>query len=965
MPLVFINCREQAVALKFPDQREDECNEDLTSTERKNFESVANGAWQKETELRFRNSFLVDLQCDARLQHIMARIVTLTAGARLGSYEIIGLLGAGGMGEVYRARDTRLDRIVAIKVLPEKFRNDPELQARFAREARAISSLQHPHICALFDVGQQGEITFLVMEYIEGESLADRLLRGPLPLDQVVLIGIDLADTLAKAHSQGLLHRDIKPSNIMLTKSGIKLMDFGLARQQGPIANVLRGSPPLTPSAPTVELLDLTSPASPITRKGTLIGTFHYLAPEVLQGAEADLRSDIFAAGCVLYEMAAGKRAFDGKSGLSVLNAILEKDPDPVSVVQPRASQQLDAAISTCLRKNPEQRWQSAAELRSVLQLIARTSSQAQADPASKRVRAWKVLAAVACLLLLDTAVVAGLLFKRAPAALPLSAELDLPPSTILDTVNDPISISPDGHRLVVAVLGADNKPELWTRQFNTGRMERVPSAQGAEYPFWSPDSLSVGFFSGGKLKRVDLATGIGQDICDAPHGRGGSWNSAGIIVFAPDAYGGLSIVSASGGTPTDLEIAQQPLDSLRLPRFLPDNDHFLYLRFPQNGPSEVKAFSLSTRQVKDLVSADASAQYSGHELVFVRNGNLFVQKFDPAAVRLTGAPLQLAAGIQVDPARSTAAFSVSESRIVYAPGAGVSLKQLQWIDATGKSAGNIAEPAGYYYAMSLSLDQKTIALALSRGAVSLLDVATGTPRPFTAPGGFPPDQQFVWSPDSKWLAFTAMETQSSPLTIQLKSSDGRAESRVFHVCRSAACFPTAWSPDGKMLAIVEHSLERSSKPSDGATLIFSVDTGKQIFSILHAVDLRFSPDGKWLAYISDENGADHLYVSAFPPAGARWQVASEAASELSWKSAPMLFYSTSSGKIWAVEITPRGNEIEIGRTVNMFGGRTFPTDISWDITSDGKRALAAVPTETTAPHSLKLLQDWAAAIKQ
>ncbi len=897
----------------------------------------------------------------------MARIVALNAGVRLGSYEIVSLLGAGGMGEVYRARDTRLDRTVAIKVLPERLKSDPELQVRFRREALAISSLQHPHICSLFDVGQQDDIAFLVMEYIEGETLATRLLKGALPLDQVVRIGLDLADTLAKAHGQGLVHRDIKPGNIMLTKSGIKLMDFGLARHQRAMGSVLLEAPLRTPSTPTVELSDLALPATLLTRKGTVLGTFHYLAPEVLQGAEADARSDIFAAGCVLYEMATGKRAFDGKTQLSIMTAILETDPEPLSVMQPRASAELDAAVGTCMKKNPEERWQTAAELRSVLQLISKTSAQTHSSAATASLRwTWKVLAGLTSLALIVAVLLFGIWLKRVPGPLPLSAEIDLPPGTILDTVNDPIAISPDGRLVVLGLLGADSKPELWARQLDTGRTERVPYTHGAEYPFWSPDGLSIGFFADGKLKRVDLATGIGQDICDAPHGRGGSWNGTGTIVFAPEAYGGLWTVSASGGMPSDLGIPLQQMDSLRLPHFLPDNDHFLYLRFPQNGPSQVRSFSLSTRRVTDLIQADAAAQYSGiGQLVFVRHGNLFVQRFDPGAVRLSGSVIQVAAGIQVDPARSTATFSVSGTRIVYAPGADVSLKQLQWVDSAGKAAGNIGEPAGYYYALSLSPDQKLIAVGISRGALSILDVATGTPRPFSSSAGMPVDQEIVWSPDSKRLAFTGMETQDSPTSIELKSSDGRAESKVFYMCKSEACFPTAWSPDGKMLAVVQHSLSKGAGGSDSVALIFAVDTGQQLYSIPHAADLRFSPDGKWLAFVSDENDSGHIFLSAFPPGAARWQATSNAATQLLWKTGPNLFYSIGEGRISAVEITTNGHEIHIGKNQSMFGGRTFPTDISWDISADGKRALTAVPTETTSSHSLKLLQDWAAALKQ
>ncbi len=891
----------------------------------------------------------------------MARIVALNAGARLGFYEIVSLLGAGGMGEVYRARDTRLDRTVAIKVLPERLQKDPELQARFQREARAISSLQHPHICALFDVGQQDDISFLVMEYLEGETLANRLLRGPLPLDQVVRIGIDLADTLAKAHSQGLVHRDIKPGNIMLTKSGIKLMDFGLARKQSAIASAFSSSTPLTPSTPTVELIALTSPTSVLTQKGTIVGTFHYLAPEVLQGAEADARSDIFAAGCVLYEMATGTRPFDGKTQLGVMNAILEKDPEPVGTLQPRASEELNAAIAMCLKKNPDERWQTAAELRSVLQLISNTSAQKHSPGNSSRAAwNWKVLAGVACFLLLLAALLAGIWSKRVPVPSALSAELDLPAGTILDTLNDPIALSPDGHRLALALLGPDGKAELWVRQLDTGRAERVPSTHGAEYPFWSPDGASIGFFADGKLKRIELASGIGQDICEALHGRGAAWNAAGSIVFAPDAYGSLSLVPSSGGAPAELGIPIQPNDSLRLPRFLPDNDHFLFLRFPQDGPSQVKVFSLSSRHVTDLVQADAAAQYSApSQLVFVRNGNLFAQKYDPGAASLSGSPTQIATGIQTDPARSTAAFSVSGSRVVYAPGAGVSLKQLQWIDTNGKAAGNIGEPNGYYYAMSMSPDQKLVAVAISRGEVSIIDVATGSPRPFSSAGRFPVDQQFIWSPDGKRLAFTASESQSSPMSIVLKPTDGRTDSKVFYICKKESCVPSSWSADGKFLAVVEAPTQRSNSPADAVASIFAVDTGEQLYRIPHAADIKFSPDAKWVAFVSDESEAGHIFISAFPPGREKWQATSETGTRLLWKNESTLLYGTAAGGISAVEINAAGREIQAGKTRAMFGGRTFPSEISWDVTPDGKRALTAVPEETTSAHSLKLLQDW------
>ncbi|MGA7931734.1 MAG: protein kinase [Candidatus Sulfotelmatobacter sp.] len=573
----------------------------------------------------------------------------LNSGTKLGPYEIVSPLGAGGMGEVYRARDTRLDRTVAIKVLPESLKNDSELKARFDREARAISSLQHPRICALFDVGHQDDIFFLVMEYLDGETLANRLLRGALPLEQVLKIGSDLADALAKAHSQGIVHRDVKPGNIMLTKTGTKLMDFGLARGRDGLGSmVLLGAAgvPLTPSTPTVTLTTLASAASPLTQKGMIVGTFQYLAPEVLQGNEADARSDIFAAGCVLYEMATGKRAFEGKTQLSVMTAISEKNPEPISTLQPLA---LAGAIRTCLNKNPDERWQTAADLRNVLSLVNDTTTQERTAPtAGKRVSSkWKLLSALAALLLAGAA--AGMVdwLHRVPALPVLSSDLNLPAGTILDTLNDSVAISPDDRTLALALLKGDGTSQLWIRQLGSGETTAVPGTLGGAYPFWSPDGASLGFFAAGKLMRLDLASSAVQPVCDAPQGRGGTWNQAGQIVFSPDLFTGLFEVPASGGIPTDLAIPKAAKDSLRVPRFLPDGDHVLFLRFPFAGPSHIEVLSLASKQSSVLLQADAAAQYSTTgQLLFVRGSNLFAQDFDPGRLRLSRQPAIIAAGV-------------------------------------------------------------------------------------------------------------------------------------------------------------------------------------------------------------------------------------------------------------------------------------------------------------------------------
>jgi serine/threonine protein kinase len=894
----------------------------------------------------------------------MARTEGLNSGTKLGPYEVVSPLGAGGMGEVYRARDTRLDRTVAIKVLPESLKSDSELKARFDREARAISSLQHPHICALFDVGHQDGIFFLVMEYLDGETLANRLLRGALPLEQVLKIGSDLADALAKAHSLGIVHRDVKPGNIMLTKTGTKLMDFGLAKGHGGLGSIVlpgAAGAPLTPSTPTVTLTAVTSATSPLTQKGTIVGTFQYLAPEVLQGNEADARSDIFAAGCVLYEMATGKRAFEGKTQLSVMTAILEKDPESISTLQPLAPVALASAIRTCLNKNRDERWQTAADLRNVLSLVNDTTTQERtAATAGKSISLkWKLLGALAVLLLVVTAAVIVEWLHRAPASPVLSSELNFPTGTILDTLNDSVAISPDGRSLALALLKTDGTSQLWIRQLGSGETTVVPGTVGGAYPFWSPDGASLAFFAAGKLMRVDLASSAIQAVCDAPQGRGGTWNQLGRIVFSPGLLTGLFEVPATGGTPTNLAIPMAANDSLRVPRFLSDGDHVLYLRFPIKGPSHIEVLSLTSKRSSVLLQADAAAQYSTTgQLLFVRGSNLFAQDFDPGQLRLWGQPA-IIAGVQVDPARRTAAFSVSNAGLlVYAAGGDVPLKQLQWIDSNGKAAGNIGQPAGYYHETELSPDDN-LAVALGQNyELTIVDLTTGTRKPF-ALASTPLEADVVWSPDGKWLAYTA-ELSDKRLGIHLIATDGRTQSKLVYTCHADPCAPSSWSRDGKMLALEEST----TASGDNGLTIISVD-GRVLYSLPHASQGKFSPDSKWLLFDSAERGKSEVYVTAIPPGPEKWQVTSGGGNGGNWPIPGTIFYSTNDDKIAGVSVSAKRKEFHVRESEIKFAGRSFPSDVDWDLSHDGKRVLAAVPAEGNSNHTLRLVQNWAPALKR
>ncbi len=544
--------------------------------------------------------------------------MTLSAGAKLGPYEVLAAIGAGGMGEVYRARDTRLDRMVAIKVLPAHLAGNPDLRQRLEREARAISSLSHPHICVLHDIGHQDGTDFLVMEYLEGETLAKRLEKGPLPPAQLLTYGMQMADALDKAHRHGLIHRDFKPGNIMLTATGAKILDFGLAKARPSSAGVLSLS-----ALPTQD--------SPLTAAGAVVGTYQYMSPEQLEGKEADGRSDIFALGAVLYEMATGKKAFPGKSQYSVASAILEKDPEPIRMVQPKIPAALERVVSRCLAKDPEDRWQTARDLAIELKWLAQsglqgspTAGDGAAAPVPRKVRQPIWMAATAALALATLGLLAVVVFlQRSTPDVQLLRAFILPPEgTSFSTsgiTGGPAMLSPDGKQLAYVAIAAEGKRMLWVRPLGSLAKQALTGTEGALFPFWSADSRSLGFFAQGKLKRIDLAGGPPMTLCDAANSRGGAWSRDGVILFTPNTTSGLFRVPASGGSPvvlTKLDPSRGE-GSHRWPQFLPDGKHFLYLnRRPaaSSGVAETEGIyvsSLDGKENKLVVRAVSNMAYA------------------------------------------------------------------------------------------------------------------------------------------------------------------------------------------------------------------------------------------------------------------------------------------------------------------------------------------------------------------
>jgi len=615
------------------------------------------------------------------------------------------------MGEVYRAKDTRLDRAVAIKVLPEHLSLNTDLKERFEREARTISSLSHPNICALFDIGHQDGIDFLVMELLEGETLAGRLTNGALPLEQVLRFGMQIADALDKAHKQGIIHRDLKPGNIMLTKTGVKLLDFGLAKLTEPVSQKsISGLSAL----PTAQQRNLTA-------EGTILGTIQYMSPEQLEGKETDSRTDIFGFGTVLYEMATAKHAFSGKSQASLISAILRDEPASISTIQPMTPPALDRVVKTCLAKDRDDRWQTAHDVMLELKWIAEGGSQAGVPTVigvrrkSREFIAWLLASLFLAVSILSSS--AYFFFPKRDSRL-IRFLVPVPEGKYYGSlqVAGALALSPDGRNLVFVGSSPEGKSLLWLRSLASEELKPLVGTEGAGFPFWSPDNHMIGFFADAKLKKIDLRGGAPETLCDATDARGGTWNREGKIIFTPNTRDALYEVSAAGGTPTQLTTLDKTRFELshRWPYFLPDGNHFLYLVY--TGPSKQDAVyvgSLNSKERKVLFRGSSSIAFGAGYILFVRDPALMAQQFDPRNMQLTGDPFQIQQNIGrygENGPTAYAPFSVSESGTLAFGKIQSVMIQNAWLDRRGKESEKIG-PAGYYHEPSLSPDGKRIAL--------------------------------------------------------------------------------------------------------------------------------------------------------------------------------------------------------------------------------------------------------------
>ena len=890
----------------------------------------------------------------------MTPTVALTSGTKLGPYEIQAPLGAGGMGEVYRANDTRLGRTVAIKILPTHLSANPEFKQRFEREARTVSSLNHPHICHLYDVGSRDGTDFLVMEFLDGETLADRLRRGALPFPELLKIGMEVAEALEIAHRAGIVHRDLKPGNIMLTKSGTKLMDFGLAKP-ATLGAAGSGSAPLL-SAPRT--MSGPTPVSPLTTAGSIVGTIQYMSPEQIEGKEADARSDIFAFGAVLYEMAMGKRAFEGKSQISVASAILEKDPEPVSASKPLTPAAFDYLVGACLAKDREDRLQSAHDARLQLKAISQSPQPAAAigPPQSSPVLVPRLLSLSGLVFLLAALVVFYASQRSNTLSLSVRAYIPPPPGTAFRASGfdaGPAVVSPDGKTLAFTAVDEKGRTNLWLRPLDAQQAAMLAGTEDAAMPFWSPDGHYLGFVADRKLKKISVSGGEPQTLTDEAQSSCGDWGEDGTILFCKQNFGPIYRVSASGGEPSPATKVEPTEIAHHGPSLLPDGKHFLYAVNLPDAPDEIKVGSLEhPAQPGMAVTPGGRPRFASGHLLFVRGGHILAQPFNSSTFKLSGDPQTLG---------EARTFSVSPNGVLaYHESSGDS--ELKIFDRGGNIIATPG-PLAAYHSPKFSPDGKSIAVTVEdprsgKADVWVYPVAGGQPTRIT----FGPNDHWPhWSPDGKELVYSVRE--NGQFSIRRRDLDGRQPEKTLYVNTDESYVSTValdWSPDGKYL-----SLDRQSKEGTWSIWILPLTDNPKPFrppaiSTMSAssYDGLFSPDSRSLAYFSYETGRPEVYVVPFLSVEAKYQVSTAGAYIPRFSRSGEFFFVTMGNRLMVGQIGEQPNfQVDAIRPLFQLDLPNFAGP-SYDVSSDGQR-IVVLTADHTKSTSITLVTNWPSALKK
>jgi serine/threonine protein kinase len=861
------------------------------------------------------------------------------------------------MGEVYRATDTRLDRTVAIKVLPSHLSEHPEVKQRFDREAKTISSLQHPHICSLFDVGHENGTDFLVMEYIEGDTLAKRLEGGALPTEDLMNFGNQIAEALEAAHRAGVVHRDLKPGNIMLTRSGVKLLDFGLAKTAEAVN---------TQSSVT-QLATEQHSGDPLTAEGTILGTFQYMAPEQLEGKEADVRSDIFALGAVLYEMATGRKAFEGKSQASLIASIMSSQPQPITAIQPLTPPALDQVIRTCLQKDPENRWQTVHDVALQIKWIMEGGSQAGIPrPVASRRRnrersAW-IVATVATAAALAMAAILMLQPKPAP---PAAIRFHIEAPAAINSFGSP-RVSPDGRYVAFNGVDTTGTTMMWVRPLASLDAYPLPGTENCNRPFWSPDSRHIGFFAGSKLKRVPVTGGPPLTICEFPNGADATWGVGGMILFDGRSGDSIQVVAAGGGVPAGATLIERDRHDLGhgWPHFLPDGKRFVFLKFLSGAPDEIHLATLGSFETVKLTEGESRIEYvpPGY-LMYETNGTLLAHPFDPDAGKFIGDPFPFAEGIGQGGV-GLAHFSGAGNGTLIFTGGDSPERQLVWFDRNGRELETVSD-AGRIQNPVLSPDGRRLVVEIhdernDNTDLWMIDLRREAKSRFTFDAE--DDISPVWSPDGSTVAFASNRDGDTDIFVKSAAATG-AETKIIDTPGRAE--PTHWLSD-KMLA--GHAI---NEKSGWDVMMYDPESGEatqQTSAEFIEAWTNLSPDGRFISYGSNEAGRFEVYLITYPPGGGKWQVSLNGGTESRWRAdGKELFFLGLDRSLMAVDVT-LSPEVEIGVPRRLFVApvqRSVATRNRFDVTGDGQRFLLVSLLNRGAVSPTTVILNWTAELDQ